>query len=399
MPSEERLPHALPDDPLLRQAAVALRDAGHWGWVCDDNWRYVYVTDELRRMLGGADGLAQWSPGFVIGGPEYVSDARSWVSGNYDVEQIRANVAIVAPLMLADLPGGRDELRALLDPMFHDIVDAVDANDQDVGSFDLTVPGVGGPVPVSYMFTRLRDSTGRFVGAVGVSKPGAGMTTIAAMTSMGDPRHFERMEAAARPSRRPAAILFADLERSSQLARRLPTPTYFALGRRLVRAADQCVIDAGGLVGRHVGDGVVAFFLAESLGSESAAAAACITAVRALRAQVDDVAARSGLLAEDVALRFGLHWGSTLYVGNITSGGRTEVTALGDEVNEAARVEACATGGRALASKHLIERLNADDAAALDINPDQVLYTPVAELPTATDKARRDAPAIAVCEI
>jgi len=216
---------------------------------------------------------------------------------------------------------------------------------------------------------------------------------------MGDTRHFERMQAATRPSRRPAAILFADLERSSQLARRLPTPAYFALGRRLVRAADQCVIDAGGLVGRHVGDGVVAFFLAESLGSESAAAAACICAARALRAEVDDVAARSGLLVEDVALRFGLHWGSTLYVGNITSAGRTEVTALGDEVNEAARVEACATGGRALASKHLIERLNADDAAALDINPDQVLYTPVAELSTATDKARRDAPAIAVCEI
>ena len=399
MPSGERLPHALPGDPLLRQAAVSLRDAGHWGWVCDDKWRYVYVTDELRRMLGGADGLAQWSPGFVMGGPDYVSDAQTWLSGNYDAEQIRANVAIVAPFMLADLPGGRDELRTLLDPMFHDIVDAVDANDQDVSSFDLTVPGVGGPVPVSYMFTRLRDSTGRFVGAMGVSKPGVGMTTIAAMTSMGDTRHFERMQAATRPSRRPAAILFADLERSSQLARRLPTPAYFALGRRLVRAADQCVIDAGGLVGRHVGDGVVAFFLAESLGSESAAAAACISAVRALRAEVDDVAARSGLPVEDVALRFGLHWGSTLYVGNITSAGRTEVTALGDEVNETARVEACATGGRALASKHLIERLNAEDAAALDINPDHVLYTPVAELSTATDKARRDAPAIAVCEI
>jgi hypothetical protein len=43
----------------------------------------------------------------------------------------------------------------------------------------------------------------------------------------------------------------------------------------LARAADQCVIDAGGLVGRPVGDGVVAFFLAETAGSESAAARAC----------------------------------------------------------------------------------------------------------------------------
>ena len=225
------------------------------------------------------------------------------------------------------------------------------------------------------------------------------MSTIAAMSSMGDPRHFERMQRAAQPARRPSAVLFADLEGSSQLARRLPTATYFALGRRLVRVADQCVIDAGGLVGRHVGDGVVAFFLAESLGSESAAAAACIRASRALRAAIPEVAAKSDLPEEDVVLRFGLHWGSTLYVGNITTGGRTDVTALGDEVNEAARIEACATGGRALASKSLIERLDTDDAAALQLDPDRVPYTPLAELPTATDKARRDAPAIAVCEV
>ena len=50
-------------------------------------------------------------------------------------------------------------------------------------------------------------------------------------------------------------------------------------------------------------------------------------------------------------MRFGLHWGSTLYVGAITTEGRFEVTALGDQVNEAARIEACASGGRALASR------------------------------------------------
>src|SRR5205085_4313398 len=111
------------------------------------------------------------------------------------------------------------------------------------------------------------------------------------------------------------------------------------------------------LVGRHVGDGVVAFFLAETAGSESAAARACIAAARALRAALADVAARSNLTAEEVVLRFGLHWGSTLYVGQIATSGRTDVTALGDEVNESARIEACATGGRALASKVLLERL------------------------------------------
>jgi class 3 adenylate cyclase len=48
--------------------------------------------------------------------------------------------------------------------------------------------------------------------------------------------------------------------------------------------------------------------------------------------------------------------------------GRAEVAALGDEVNEAARIEACASGGRALASKALVERLDPPDAAALGLD-------------------------------
>jgi class 3 adenylate cyclase len=90
------------------------------------------------------------------------------------------------------------------------------------------------------------------------------MAVLAAMAAGGDLRHFERMQQVAKPGRRPAAILFPDLESSSPLARRLSTASYFSLGRRMTRAADRCVVDAGGLVGRHVGDGVVAFFLAEA---------------------------------------------------------------------------------------------------------------------------------------
>ena len=86
-------------------------------------------------------------------------------------------------------------------------------------------------------------------------------------------------------------------------------------------------------------------------------------------------------------------------VGNIITAGRTEVTALGDEVNEAARIEACATGGRALASKSLLEHLDPTDAARLGLDPDHATYTRLADLATATDKARRDAPAIAVYDI
>ncbi len=302
--------------------------------------------------------------------------------------------------MLADTPGGRDELRERVDPSLRDMVDQLSPADPPARS--VTGAGMGFAdvqVDVPIVAIRIRDAAGRLVGTTMISKPAAGMATLGAMASMADLGHLQRMQSVSQPARRPAAVLFADLEASSPLARRLSTASYFALGRRLVRAADQCVIDAGGLVGRHVGDGVVAFFLAESAGSESAAARSCVSAARALRTAISGVAARSDLQPEQVVMRFGLHWGSTLYVGNITTAGRGEVTALGDEVNEAARIEACASGGRALASKELIERLEPGDAAALDLDPDRITYTQLADLDTATEKARRDAPAIAVCDV
>src|SRR5436189_281117 len=82
-----------------------------------------------------------------------------------------------------------------------------------------------------------------------------------------------------------------------------------------------------------------------------------VAAARSLRDSLADVEVRSEIPETELSLRFGLHWGATLYIGRVLTAGRSEVTALGDEVNEAARIEACATDGRTLAAKSLIERL------------------------------------------
>ena len=166
-----------------------------------------------------------------------------------------------------------------------------------------------------------------------------------------------------------------------------------------MQTTDRAIVEAGGVVGRHVGDGVVAFFPAESFASESAAVRACLASARSIREAMTEIAARSGLVPSDLVLRFGLHWGSTPYMGNISTLARAEVTAVGDEVNETARIEVCATGGRILASKQLLERLSDGHARELGIDLERVTYTQLAALETATDKARRDAPAIAVCEL
>ena len=156
------------------------------------------------------------------------------------------------------------------------------------------------------------------------------------------------------------------------------------------------MIERDGIVGKHAGDGGSALFLAADFGgSESAAARAAIEAARAIR----DGRRRPWPRDVAVKLNIGVHWGATLMVGQVATRGRLEVTALGDQMNEAARIEAAATDGAILASKDLIERLDAEDAQATGLDPDAIAYTPLGDLDGASDKAIRDAGAIPVAAI
>ena len=394
----------LPQDPLLARWASALNDAGYWAGVLDAEWRFVFFTDELRLSfvdIGAADPAqlvgthlfsAEWQQfkGDALGGDSASSESR------------RAEFLELGGRVLSETPGGREELRRVVNPELAGVINQLHPEPPPPVWLVRSGRGIttaGADVTGSTLWFRIDGTDGHRVGMGVLNKPAAGMSALAMASMTADLAHLERMRVVDRPDRRPSAILMADLEGSSSLARRLSSAQYFAFGRRLVRTADQCVLDAGGIVGRHAGDGVVAFFLADTAGSESAAASACITAARAIRDALPEVAARSQFSAAECSLRFGLHWGATVYMGRILTGGRSEVTALGDEVNEAARIEACATGGRILASKSLLERLSVTDTESLGLDTGHTTYTPLAELPTATDKARRDAPSIAVCEV
>jgi class 3 adenylate cyclase len=374
---------------------------GHWAWVLDADWRYVFMTDELRLSWGDTGAESAVPLGFHLFSAEATRFRASVFGGPFSEREFRhAQFFEMGGYVLSSMSGGRERLRQAVDPELADLVDELHPQEVPLVWVAPTAMAFGGvEVGSSRVLIRIDDPDGHLVGFCSLLKPVAGMSQLATAAATADLAHLERMRVVEDPDRRPAAILMADLEASSPLARRLSTPHYFALNRRLVRAADKCVVDAGGIVGRHAGDGVVAFFLAETEGSESAAARACITTARMLHDKLADIAVRAELSESEVVLRFGLHWGATVYIGRILTAGRSEVTALGDEVNEAARIEACATGGRTLASKSLIERLDIADADALGLDPRHTTYTPLAALTTATDKARRDAPSIAVCEL
>jgi class 3 adenylate cyclase len=393
-------PCPLPDDPVLAEWATAMRDMGDWGWIVDSSWKLRFVTDEQRLSMATDVDMVPLLIGEHMFAPEMTEMITYWWTGRAQREPLRGFFANVGGLVLADTAGGKAELRSVLDPSLTEMVDELSPSHANVtiGTMSATVRG-GLDGIVLQKTHRIRDAEGGLRGTAIIFKPAVGMNVLGTMALERDIGHVERLHSMARARRRPTAILFADLEGSSALSRTLSTSSYFAAVRQIVRATDRCVVDAGGLVGRHVGDGVVAFFPVEVFDSESAAARACIRAARGIEAAMPDVASRRGLPTEQLVMRFGLHWGSTIYMGNIGTLARSEVTALGDEVNEAARIEACATGGRLLASKPLLERLTDDDAATLGIDPDQLAYTQLAHLTTATEKARRDAPAIAVCEL
>jgi class 3 adenylate cyclase len=86
-------------------------------------------------------------------------------------------------------------------------------------------------------------------------------------------------------------------------------------------------------------------------------------------------------------------------MGQVVTGGRLEVTALGDEVNECARIQETAREGTVLASKALIERLDLEHAREIGIDPDAVAYETIGEMPGASEKAVRDAGSIPVTEV
>lgn len=391
----------LPGDPLLAVWASALDEAGAWATLWDADRRVVFLTGELRSTYRAMGASIDPPMGVHFASAEIVGFYATTFGGPWASREFRrAWFLEMAASVLADMAGGREELRRVVDPEFADLVDEVlPVSTPPIWMEKIGWESAGRDVTGATVRILINHDDGRRAGTCVLSLGATGMSDLGRLVAAADPRHLARMRVIERADRHPGAILMADLESSTPLARRMSSAAYFAFGRRLVRAADRCVIDAGGIVGRHAGDGVVAFFLAETMGSESAAARACISAARDLRDALPAVAARSDLSDAEVSLRFGLHWGAMPYMGWILTGGRSEVTALGDEVNEAARIEACATGSRTLASKHLIERLDRADADALGLDLAHMTYTQLVDLPTATEKARRDAPSISVSEV
>lgn len=375
----------------LEGVIEALDRTGWAAQLTDEQWRLVWVSAEMKRLLGCHDEQKLGFGRHVL--EAYLTDVWSrTVTPESQVHQF----AIDVPFMVADTPGGKEALAGLLPPEagpFLEELEPVPVPELWTSELDFLQEDLP-PATVRVMNIRLGGTGSDRLGVVRLYGS-ALRASLLALVGRGDEGMFERMARLIRPARRQAAILFADLQASGALARRLSSASYFSLMRGLTTAIDDVVIEHDGIVGKHAGDGVTAFFLEEDAGSVSAAAAAAVEAGRRI-AQVTETAAGD---VEGAVFNVGLHWGGTLYIGQVVTGGRIEVTALGDEVNEAARIQQVARDGAILASKPLLERLGEQDAQRLGLSLDDLTYETLGELPGASEKALRDAGAIAVTDV
>jgi hypothetical protein len=104
--------------------------------------------------------------------------------------------------VLASTPGGREELRRVVDPEFADLVDELEPKDLPaVWAFPDNVSATAAGLEVASSITRFRidDDHGRSVGVCLIQKPAAGMSHLAAATLTADPAHLERMRLVERP--------------------------------------------------------------------------------------------------------------------------------------------------------------------------------------------------------
>ncbi len=135
-----------------------------------------------------------------------------------------------------------------------------------------------------------------------------------------------------------AAIWYADLRGSTELAERMEPADFLATLDTYFEATAGAVMAEGGQVLLLIGDAVLAIFPVEHGGAEAACRRALAAAERALD-DVETLNSERGSIGQPV-LRFGLglHLGGLL-LGNIGTRERLEFTAVGPAVNLAARLE------------------------------------------------------------
>ena len=169
-------------------------------------------------------------------------------------------------------------------------------------------------------------------------RPHGPVEVMPLLPALGSARDALRRSIYAHGGERWIAVLFADLRDFTRITEtKLPYDVVFLLNR-YCQAMGESIETAGGHVrNKFIGDGVLALF-----GLETDPPSACQQALTAARLMSVRLAELNRLLAPDLdaPLRMGLgiHFGPAI-VGEVGSGAMRPLTAVGDTVNIASRLE------------------------------------------------------------
>jgi adenylate cyclase len=136
---------------------------------------------------------------------------------------------------------------------------------------------------------------------------------------------------------REVAVLFCDLRGFTRITQsKLPHDVVFLLNHYF-RVMDDVIAEVDGVVSQFAGDGIMAIF-----GVTSDVCTACQNSVAAARLMFRGLDRLNGHLAEelDTPLRIGIGIDAgTVVVGEMGRGGHGTLTAIGDAVNPASRLQ------------------------------------------------------------
>ncbi|GAB4502790.1 MAG: adenylate/guanylate cyclase domain-containing protein [Anaerolineales bacterium] len=194
------------------------------------------------------------------------------------------------------------------------------------------------------------DKLERALAALEAQRPSLGDDVVeAALLPLRERLTFLR--AAERPSaavetqrRRMVTILFADVSGYTAMSENLDAEDVRDTMNALWQSLDAVILAHGGKIDKHMGDGVMALWGADEAREDDPQRA--ISAALAMQAALAEFRP-SVPLAQALKMRIGINTGPVL-LGSI--GARGEMTALGDSVNVAARLEQLCPAGQVLIS-------------------------------------------------
>jgi class 3 adenylate cyclase/tetratricopeptide (TPR) repeat protein len=144
--------------------------------------------------------------------------------------------------------------------------------------------------------------------------------------------------------RRQLTVMFCDLVGSTDLSQRLDAEDLRTVVRAYQEAAARVIEHYDGHIAQYLGDGLLVYFGYPQAHEDDAeravrAGLGIVPAVKSL--SFGGVRERSGGVPAPLAVRIGIHTGRVV-VGTMGGGARSEILALGDTTNIAARLEAAA---------------------------------------------------------